>query len=61
MPLPEPEESRSRTKRQEAPGLGEGTYTQRRAGPSSPGQNTASPFPQGLGPRIASVPPPPCS
>lgn len=49
MPLPEPEESRSRTKWQEAPGLGEGTHTQRRAGPSSPGQNTASPFPPGSG------------
>lgn len=50
MSLPEPAKSRSRTKWQEAPALGEGTDTQNRASPSSPGQNTASPFPQGLGP-----------
>lgn len=46
MSLPEPAKSRSKTKRQEAPRLGEGS----RAGPSSPGQNTASLFSQGLGP-----------
>lgn len=55
--LPEPAKSRSKTKRQEAPRLGEGSG----AGPSSPGQNTASPFSQSLGPPIASVPPLPSS
>lgn len=37
VPLPEPAKSRSKTLLQEAPGLGEGTDTQLRAGPSSPG------------------------
>lgn len=49
LSLPEPSKSRSRTLLKEAPELGEGTDTQRRAGPSSPGQNTASPLPPGSG------------